>query len=223
MTKPRQRFTDEFKREAVALLQPRDRPLHLRQELTIAALNGRPALELIHHSGRGSQCAASDYRELLKANGIVPSMSRKGNCWDNAPMESWFHILKTELVHHTGGREVIIAPDGSDVVVRAKPRPDDAPVRAKPRSDHTLIAHWHGRIGGSACSRRRTYRSAAELAEAEKVTKSFVNRLLRLTLLAPDIVEAILEERQPKGMQLQDITRAMPSVWEAQRAQMGQL
>jgi putative transposase len=37
---------------------------------------------------------------LLKASGIVPSMSRKGNCWDNAPMESWFHTLKTELVHH---------------------------------------------------------------------------------------------------------------------------
>ncbi|MBK8176607.1 MAG: transposase [Rhodospirillales bacterium] len=38
---------------------------------------------------------------MLGANGIVPSMSRKGNCWDNAPMESWFHTLKTELVHHT--------------------------------------------------------------------------------------------------------------------------
>ena len=44
------------------------------------------------------------------------------------------------------------------------------------------------------------YRSAAEIAEAEGVTRSFVNRLLRLTLLAPDIVEAILEGRQPKGM-----------------------
>jgi transposase InsO family protein len=53
----------------------------------------------IHHSGRGSQYAAGDYRELLKANGIVPSMSRKAKCWDNTPMESWFHILKTELVH----------------------------------------------------------------------------------------------------------------------------
>jgi transposase InsO family protein len=55
---------------------------------------------LIHHSDRGSQYAAGDYRALLKASGIVPSMSRKGNCWDNAPMESWFHTLKTELVHH---------------------------------------------------------------------------------------------------------------------------
>jgi len=85
---------------------------HLRQELTIAALTmaiqrQRPGRGLIHHSDRGSQYAAGDYRERLKANGIVASMSRKGNCWDNAPMESWFHTLKTELVHHTHylGRE----------------------------------------------------------------------------------------------------------------------
>jgi len=47
-----------------------------------------------------------------------------------------------------------------------------------------------------------TYRSAGELAEAEGVTRSFVNRLLRLTLLAPDIVEDILDGRQPKAVQL---------------------
>ena len=62
-----------------------------------------------------------------------------------------------------------------------------------------------------------TYRSAAEIAGAEKVTRSFVNRLLRLTLLAPDIVEAILEGRQPKTMQLEELTDAVPSEWEKQR------
>jgi hypothetical protein len=62
-----------------------------------------------------------------------------------------------------------------------------------------------------------TYRSAAEIAEAECVTRSFVNRLLRLTLLAPDIAEAILDGRQPKGMQLEELTRAMPDGWEEQR------
>jgi hypothetical protein len=50
-----------------------------------------------------------------------------------------------------------------------------------------------------------------------------VNRLLRLTLLAPDIQEAILEGRQPKAMQVADLTRAMPSEWEAQRARVGVL
>ena len=83
---------------------------HLRQELAIAALTmaiqrqrprNDPGRGLIHHSDRGSQYAAHDYRAVLGANGMIPSMSRKGNCWDNAPMESWFHTLKTELVHHT--------------------------------------------------------------------------------------------------------------------------
>ena len=60
-------------------------------------------------------------------------------------------------------------------------------------------------------------RSAGELAEAEGVTRSFVTRLLRLTLLAPDIVEAILDGRQSKGMQIEELTRAMPIAWEEQR------
>jgi hypothetical protein len=58
--------------------------------------------------------------------------------------------------------------------------------------------------------------SAEEIAEAEKVTRSFVNRLLRLTLLAPDIIGAILEGRQPKAVQLEELTRTMPSEWEKQ-------
>jgi hypothetical protein len=65
------------------------------------------------------------------------------------------------------------------------------------------------------------YRSAGEIAEAEGVTRSFVSRLLRLTLLAPDIVETILEGSQPKGMQLKELTRVMPSGWEGQRASVG--
>lgn len=60
-------------------------------------------------------------------------------------------------------------------------------------------------------------RSAQEIAEAEGITRSFVNRLLRLTLLAPDIQEAILDGRQPKGMQLEEITRQMPCEWEEKR------
>src|SRR3954467_14793289 len=55
---------------------------------------------LMHHSDRGSQYAAGAYQKQLTKHGIVCSMSRKGNCWDNAPMESFFHTLKTELVHH---------------------------------------------------------------------------------------------------------------------------
>ncbi len=63
------------------------------------ALRHRPAPEL-HHSDRGSQYACQDYRDELETHGIRQSMSRKGNCYDNAVMESFFHTLKTELVHH---------------------------------------------------------------------------------------------------------------------------
>jgi len=55
---------------------------------------------LMHHSDRGSQYASHDYQELLRAWEINVSMSRVGNCWDNAMMESFFGSLKTELTHH---------------------------------------------------------------------------------------------------------------------------
>jgi len=55
---------------------------------------------LIHHSDRGSQYCALDYQRLLKQHGLLASMSGKGNCYDNAPMESFWGSLKNELVHH---------------------------------------------------------------------------------------------------------------------------
>jgi putative transposase len=55
--------------------------------------------QLLFHSDRGSQYAAHDYRARLDSHCIVASMSRKGNCWDNAPVESFFATLKKELVH----------------------------------------------------------------------------------------------------------------------------
>ncbi len=60
----------------------------------------RPPIGLIHHSDRGSQYCCRDYQKLLNQFKILPSMSRKRNCYDNAPMESFFGTLKTELVHH---------------------------------------------------------------------------------------------------------------------------
>ena len=67
----------------------------LRQALKLR----QPAPGLIHHSDRGVQYAATAYRETLGAHGAVSSMSRRGNCWDNAVAESFFATLKTELVH----------------------------------------------------------------------------------------------------------------------------
>src|SRR3954447_25851237 len=77
---------------------------HMRAELTRAALTmavqrRRLRAGLIHHADRGSHYAAGDYRKIPQAVAITPSMSCKPNCWDNAPMESVFGTLKTELVH----------------------------------------------------------------------------------------------------------------------------
>jgi len=60
----------------------------------------RPSGELIHHSGRGSQYCSHEYQALLAQHRMQVSMSRKGNCYDNAPVESFWGTLKTELVHH---------------------------------------------------------------------------------------------------------------------------
>jgi len=60
----------------------------------------RPAQGLIHHSDRGSQYCSHEYRNILERFGLKASMSRKGNCYDNAPMESFWGTLKQELVHH---------------------------------------------------------------------------------------------------------------------------
>jgi putative transposase len=78
---------------------------HLRTELPLAALRmaiaaKQPGPGLIHHSDRGVQYASEDYRKVIQSAGFQASMSRKADCYDNAPMESFFHTLKTELVHH---------------------------------------------------------------------------------------------------------------------------
>jgi hypothetical protein len=105
-----------------------------------------------------------------------------------------------------GGRKVIIAPDGGDAWAPAKPRPDETLIRALARAHR-----WKGLL------EEGRFRSAGEIADAEKVTRSFVNRLLRLTLLAPDIQEAILDGLQPKGMMLEQSTGLISSVWDEQR------
>jgi transposase InsO family protein len=66
--------------------------------LTMAITTRRPPAGLVHHSDRGSQYACAEYRAVLDAHGIVPSMSRKGNCWDNAVAESFFATLELELI-----------------------------------------------------------------------------------------------------------------------------
>ena len=79
----------------------------ITQQLTLNALRmaiatRRPLPGLLHHSDRGSQYAAHGYRCLLASHGMRCSMSRKADCWDNAPMESFFGSMKTELDDASG-------------------------------------------------------------------------------------------------------------------------
>ena len=76
----------------------------MTRKLTIDALEMAvkrrdPQGGLLHHSDRGTQYASDEFRDILGRYGMTCSMSRKGNCWDNAPMESFFHSLKTELIY----------------------------------------------------------------------------------------------------------------------------
>lgn len=96
-------FLDLFTRKVVGMAMAD----HMRTELVLEALDsalGREAIganSLTAHSDRGVQFAAGVYRERLHVEGITASMSRKGNCYDNAYVESFFHTLKTELVYRT--------------------------------------------------------------------------------------------------------------------------
>lgn len=92
---------DQFTREIVGYAMD----ARMTEELVGHALwrairSQRPAAGLIHHSDRGSQYCAVEYQRRLKQHGLLASMSGKGNCYDNAPMESFWGSLKTELVHH---------------------------------------------------------------------------------------------------------------------------
>jgi len=92
---------DLFNGELVGYaMAPRMTQNLVMQALYRAVAAKRPGKGLIHHSDRGSQYCAHTYQKLLRQFGMAPSMSRKGDCWDNAPMESFWGSLKNELVHH---------------------------------------------------------------------------------------------------------------------------
>lgn len=91
---------DLFSRKLVGWAMNETMPQQLTLAALWVALGWRdPAPGLLHHSDRGSQYAAGDYRKVLEARGITVSMSRKGDCWDNAPMESANGTVKVERVH----------------------------------------------------------------------------------------------------------------------------
>jgi hypothetical protein len=100
-----------------------------------------------------------------------------------------------------------VAPDGSELTPSPKPRRDETLVKALVRAHR-----WRRQIESG------TAKSITDLAEQESVTDAYVCRLLPLTCLAPDIVEAILDGRQPKGLRLAEMLGNGPLAWSEQRA-----
>ena len=93
---------DLFNREVVGWsLKPRMTTDIVIDALTMAWFRRKPAPGLIHHSDRGSQYASHAFQARLNEYGMICSMSRKGNCWDNAPTESFFNSFKNERVYGT--------------------------------------------------------------------------------------------------------------------------
>lgn len=107
-----------------------------------------------------------------------------------------------------GGRKQILSPAGATPWSPA-PRVDSALVKAVVRAHR-----WRQMIESGK------YASSAELAKAEKVNDSYLSRILRLTLLAPDIIEAILTGRQPGTLQLDELLRPLPAAWAQQCAKL---
>jgi hypothetical protein len=108
-----------------------------------------------------------------------------------------------------GGRKLIMTPEGV-AVPTPKPRRDETLIRALVRAHRWPRGIESGRV-----------KSITDLAEQEGVTDAYVCRLLPLTCLAPDIVEAILDGRQPRGLRLAEMLGNGPLVWKVQRETWG--
>ena len=107
-----------------------------------------------------------------------------------------------------GGRKQILSPPGTAPWTPA-PRVDSALLKAVVRAHR-----WRHMLESGE------YSSSAELAKAEKVNDSYMSRILRLTLLAPNLIEAILAGRQASTLQLDDLLKPLPAAWERQRSEL---
>jgi hypothetical protein len=113
-------------------------------------------------------------------------------------------------IRRRGGRKLVLAPDGTpDTSATHCRRIDNAMIKAIARA-----FRWREMLENG------THATIAEIAAAEKINESYVGRVLRLTLLAPDIVEAILAGRQPAQLTLAVLMRRFPVPWSAQRSKL---
>jgi hypothetical protein len=111
-----------------------------------------------------------------------------------------------------GGRKVFIAPDGVSAVMPVAARIDNALIKAIARA-----FRWRQLLESGV------YATIDELAATEKINASYVSRVLRLSLLAPEIVQAILGGRQPAHLKLEDLMLRFPAEWQEQRARVSHL
>lgn len=105
-----------------------------------------------------------------------------------------------------GGRKRIVAPDGSEIAPTSKPQPDGTLVKALARA-----WRWQRMLNEGV------FTTVREIGEAEGIDKGYVSRILRLALLAPDIVEANLAGRMDQSLMLKRMERTLPASWEEQR------
>src|ERR671919_1643245 len=105
-----------------------------------------------------------------------------------------------------GGRKRIVAPDGSAIMRSSKPQPDGALVKALAQA-----WRWQRMLDDGI------YTTVSDIGDAENISKSYVSRILRLTLLAPDLVEAILAGSADQALILRQLERSVPASWEEQR------
>ena len=109
-------------------------------------------------------------------------------------------------VRHRPGRKTVVTPDGQAGAAAIRTRSDPAIMKAVARA-----FRWKGLLEAGR------YASISEIAAAEKIDRGYVGSILRLTLLAPDIVEAILDGRQPPGLWLPALLKPFPIEWDQQR------
>jgi hypothetical protein len=109
-------------------------------------------------------------------------------------------------IRKRGGRKLVIAPGGAETSAPVRHRVDNAMVKALARG-----FRWRKLLETGV------YGTIEEIAAAEKINASYVGRLLRMTLLAPEIVEAILDGRQPAEMTLAALMEPLPIEWNEQR------
>jgi len=110
-------------------------------------------------------------------------------------------------IRRRGGRKLVLAPDGAEVVAASvQRRIDGAMVKAVARA-----FRWREMLESGE------YSTIREIARAETINESYVGRVLRLTLLAPEIVETILNGQQPAGLQLENLMKRFPVAWQAQK------